>query len=210
MNCFEQGNVVGFLHQPGLGSGGGLALTHGAGGNCEAPSLVKVAGEFCAQGWTVLRYELPFRQHRRSGPPSPHSAASDQAGVRDAVAQIRTLTTRPIVAGGHSYGGRQTTMLAAKEPDLCGALVAFSYPLHPPKRPDQLRTAHFPELRIPVLFVHGTADPFGTPEEMQTEIRAIPAKTKLLLIDGAGHDLRGGKIDVPMIVSELKTLLEGA
>ena len=91
--------------------------------------------------------------------------------------------------GGHSYGGRQSSLLCAEEPDLVAALLLLSYPLHPPRRPEQQRTQHLPDLRTPTLFVHGTRDPFGTVEELQRAIKMIPAKTKLLTIEGAGHDL---------------------
>ena len=205
---FEQENVFGFLHQPEGESRGGVALTHGAGGNCQAKLLLAVAEALAADGWMVLRYDLPFRRKRAYGPPPPRSAADDQAGIREAVTALRGLTSGPIAAGGHSYGGRQTTMLAASDAGLCDALVALSYPLHPPNKPEQLRTAHFPELKIPVLFVHGSDDPFGTVSEMQGALTAAPARTKLVVLERAGHDLKGGKFDVKaLLVRELEVLL---
>jgi predicted alpha/beta-hydrolase family hydrolase len=186
-----------------------VALTHGAGGNCQARLLVVLAEEFCLRGWTVLRYDLPFRRARRNGPPSRYSAAADQAGIRDAIAQVRTLTDGPVIAAGHSYGGRQTTMLAAAEPRLCNTVIAFSYPLHPPDKPDQLRTSHFPQLRTPVLFVHGSADPFGTRAEMETAIAEIPAPKRLVVVEGAGHDLKTGKFAIePLVIANLDALLQ--
>jgi predicted alpha/beta-hydrolase family hydrolase len=80
-------------------------------------------------------------------------------------------------------------MLCASEPELVDGLLLLSYPLHPPRKPEQLRVKHLPELRVPALFVHGTRDPFGSVEEMEAAIALIPAKTKLLTVDGAGHDL---------------------
>jgi hypothetical protein len=91
--------------------------------------------------------------------------------------------------GGHSYGGRQSSMLCAEEPSLAAALLLLSYPLHPPRKPDQQRTQHLPDLRTPTLFVHGTRDPFGSTAELEQALKMIPAKTKLLPIEGAGHDL---------------------
>jgi len=91
--------------------------------------------------------------------------------------------------GGHSYGGRQSTMLCADDPGLVAGLLLFSYPLHPPRKPEQLRVQHLPKLQTPALFVHGTRDPFGLPEEMESAVSLIPAKTHLLKIEGAGHDL---------------------
>ncbi len=94
-----------------------------------------------------------------------------------------------VFLGGHSYGGRQASMLCAEEPDLVSGLLLLSYPLHPPRRPEQQRTQHLPDLRTPALFVHGTRDPFGTVTELERAIKMIPAKTKLLTVEGAGHDL---------------------
>jgi predicted alpha/beta-hydrolase family hydrolase len=94
-----------------------------------------------------------------------------------------------IFLGGHSYGGRQSSMLCAEEPALVAGLLLLSYPLHPPRRPEQQRTQHLPDLGTPTLFVHGTRDSFGSIEELQHAMKMIPAKTKLLTIEGAGHDL---------------------
>lgn len=80
-------------------------------------------------------------------------------------------------------------MLCAGEPELVIGLLLLSYPLHPPRKPEQLRVKHLPELRVPALFVHGTRDPFGSIEEMEAALKIIPAKTQLLKVDGAGHDL---------------------
>jgi predicted alpha/beta-hydrolase family hydrolase len=91
--------------------------------------------------------------------------------------------------GGHSYGGRQSSMLCADQPDLVDGLLLLSYPLHPPRKPDQLRIQHLPNLHTPALFVHGTRDPFGTAEEVESALKLIPAKVHLLRIEGAGHDL---------------------
>jgi predicted alpha/beta-hydrolase family hydrolase len=110
-----------------------------------------------------------------------------------AVDSARTKGDEPeairIFLAGHSYGGRQSSMLCAEEPNLTAGLLLLSYPLHPPRRPEQQRTQHLPDLRTPTLFVHGTRDPFGTTEELQRAIKMIPAKTKLLDLEGAGHDL---------------------
>jgi predicted alpha/beta-hydrolase family hydrolase len=87
-------------------------------------------------------------------------------------------------------------MLAAEEPSVCDGLLLFSYPLHPPGKAEQLRTAHFPNLRIPVLFIHGTRDPFGSIEEMQEAQRLIQAPVAMEIVDGAGHDLGRGSSGV--------------
>jgi len=177
----------------------GLVLTHGAGSNSKAPLLVAVANAFEAAGYRVLRFDLAFRQKRPFGPPSPATAAQDRESIRQAVAEMRKLVDGPVVLGGHSYGGRQATMLAAEEPGLAASLLLLSYPLHPPNKPTQLRTAHFPSLRTPALFVHGTKDPFGTIDEMRAALGMIPAKTEFLPLDGLGHDLGRGRFDVAQL-----------
>jgi uncharacterized protein len=185
--------VRGFVHLPEHvpehGAGNGLVLAHGAGSNSNSPLLITLAAAFAGAGFTVLRCNLPYRQNRPFGPPRPGDAERDRDGLRNAVAALRKLGCGPIFLGGHSYGGRQATMLCAAEPDLVAGLLLLSYPLHPPRKPEQLRVKHLPDLRVPALFVHGTRDPFGSIEEMETALKLIPAKTELLDVDGAGHDL---------------------
>ena len=181
--------VRGYLHPSSNPGADCLILTHGAGSNCESPLLMALAGAFSSTGWTVLRCDLPFRQLRPHGPPPRGSAEHDQAGLRAAVAAMRRIGVNRIVLGGHSYGGRQASMLAAAEPRLVESLLLLSYPLHPPKKPAELRTKHFPSLRVPSLFVHGARDGFGAISEMQSALSLIPARTDLLPIAGAGHEL---------------------
>jgi uncharacterized protein len=185
----DEPGVRGLLHRPANPSGDGLVLTHGAGANCQSPLLIALATEFCSSGLTVLRYDLPFRQARPHGPPMRGSAERDQQGIALAVASLQMLLPGRIFGGGHSYGGRQSTMLAAAQPDVLHGLLLLSYPLHPPKSPAQLRTAHFAALHTPSLFVHGTRDGFGSIDEMKSALQLIPAETQLLPVDGVGHEL---------------------
>jgi uncharacterized protein len=185
-------------------------LAHGAGSDCQSPLLAGIAEGLAREGWLVLRYDLPFRQERPSGPPAPTWAARDRAGIRAAVELLRTLAgTAPVCCGGHSYGGRQSTVLAAEDPELCRALLLLSYPLHPPRRPGELRTAHFPQLRTPALFVHGTRDPFGLIDEMQAALALVPGRVELLPVERAGHDLKPAPALAPAIASRLLALLAG-
>jgi hypothetical protein len=117
----------------------------------------------------------------------------DQEGLRAAVAAMRRESPGRIFLGGHSYGGRQASMLAAAAPGLVERLLLLSYPLHPPKRGDQMRTAHFPSLQTPALFVSGERDGFGTREEMESALKLIPSWTELMMISGAGHELMTAK-----------------
>ena len=164
-------------------------LTHGAGSNARAPLLVALAEAFAAAGITVLRCDLPYRQSRAFGPPRPGDAVRDREGLKNAVTALRKIVSGRTFLGGHSYGGRQATMLCADEPGLVEGLLLLSYPLHPPRKPEQLRVQHLPRLQTPSLFVHGTRDPFGSPQEMESALSLIPVKTRLLRIEGAGHDL---------------------
>jgi uncharacterized protein len=185
--------VRGYLHVPEKSNHDALILAHSAGSNAQAPLLIAIADAFSAAGFTVLRCDLPYRQSRPYGPPGPGDAARDRAGLKNAVASIKKIASGRIFLGGHSYGGRQSSMLCAelseKVPDLVAGLLFLSYPLHPPRKPQQSRTQHLPNLRTPSLFIHGTHDPFGTIQEMEQALKLIPARINLLPIDGAGHDL---------------------
>ena len=185
--------VRGFLHRAERAEADGLVLTHGAGANCRSTLLTAVAEAFCAAGVTVLRCDLPFRQARPFGPPMRGSGDRDQAGLRAAVSALRRETAGRIYLGGHSYGGRQASMLAAKEPQVADALLLLSYPLHPPEKPATLRTEHFPSLRVPALFVSGERDGFGTRAELDAALRMIPGRTELMMVAGAGHELMSKK-----------------
>lgn len=205
--------VRGFLHLPEVSNSSALILSHGAGSNAQAPLLVAFAETFSAAGFTVLRCDLPYRQVRSWGPPGPGDAARDRAGLKNAVEAIKRVLGAPLLPedgrsgdlrwinpnesagkiflGGHSYGGRQSSMLCSEfaDEELVAGLLLLSYPLHPPRKPEQQRTQHLPNLRTPTLFVHGTRDPFGSITEIEQTLKMIPARTKLLPIEGAGHDL---------------------
>jgi predicted alpha/beta-hydrolase family hydrolase len=185
--------VRGFLHQPAQPNGDALALTHGAGANCQSKLLTALAGAFAGVGFLVLRFDLPFRQSRPHGPPFPAMAPRDREGLRRALGILRQKVSGRVFLGGHSYGGRQATILAAEQPDLVPGLLLLSYPLHPPRKPAELRTAHFPQLKTPALFVHGSRDPFGSHQELRAALALLPGQSRLLEIEGAGHDLLGKK-----------------
>jgi predicted alpha/beta-hydrolase family hydrolase len=185
--------VRGYLHTPETPNGNALVLTHGAGSNAQSPLLIALAETFATNGYTVLRCDLPYRQLRSFGPPGPADAARDRTGLKNAVASMRRIVAGKVFLGGHSYGGRQSSMLCAElskeDSDLVPALLLLSYPLHPPRKPEQQRTQHLPDLRTPTLFVHGTRDPFASIGELQQALKMIPARTKLMVVEGAGHDL---------------------
>ena len=184
---FERELVRGFLHEPEQAARAAIAVFHGAGSNCESALMIAVAEAFCGAGWLAFRGDLPYRQQRPSGPPLG-SAVRDREGIRRAAEELRALAPGgPLCLGGHSYGGRQCSMLAAEDPAVADALLLLSYPLHPPRQPGKARTEHFASLRTPALFVHGTRDPFGSIAELEAALRLIPARTRLIPVEGAPH-----------------------
>jgi uncharacterized protein len=213
--------VRGFLHTPGNCNGCGIVLTHGAGANCQAKLLTELSGALADTGFTVLRIDLPFRQARRFGPPHPGFAERDRQGLRRAARVVADLpvghkargtkvtpaeapSPSRVFLGGHSYGGRQASMLLAEDPSLADGLLLLSYPLHPPKKPTELRTKHFPRITKPAFFVHGTRDPFATIPELQSALELIPAPHTLLDIENAAHDLLPKKSvsDLPVRIAD--------
>jgi uncharacterized protein len=181
--------VRGFLHTPSSPATSALVLTHGAGGSANGPWLVALAAALADSGIAVLRCDLPFRQSRSFGPPRPGDAARDRQGLVNAIDEMKERFAGETYLGGHSYGGRQGSMVAAENPEMVSGLLLSSYPLHPPGNPARLRTEHFPNLKVPALFVQGTRDPFGTIEQIEAATKLIPVKTQVVVIEGVGHDL---------------------
>ena len=185
----SEGLVQGTLHKSALPAAAAIVLAHGAGSSSQAKLLVALSAAFAEARMDALRVDLPFRQGGRTGPPHPSGAARDREGLRQAAAWLRRDHERVFI-GGHSYGGRQASMLLADDPACADALLLLSYPLHPPRKPGQLRTEHLPKVVVPTLFVHGTRDPFGTPDEIRAAVHLIPGRTELYIVNGAGHELK--------------------
>ena len=163
--------------------------------------LQRLCDVWAERGWLAIRYNLPYRRRRPKGPPSG-SAATDRAGIAEALNLGRTLADGPLIAGGHSYGGRQTSMVAAsdhKDRVRIDLLTLFSYPVHPPGKPDRPRTEHLPEITTPTVFTHGTSDPFGTIDEVRAAAALIAAPVEVVEVTGARHDLKSKTVDVPTL-----------
>ncbi len=190
--------IAGVGHEPDGEPTGVVVLTHGAGGSRESALLKKICEEWARRGWLAVRYNLPYRRRRPKGPPSG-SAATDQAGVVEAIDVVRRAVDGPVVAGGHSYGGRMTSMAVADGTVQVDALTLFSYPLHPPGKPERLRTEHLPRIAVPTVFTHGTSDPFGSIGELRAAAALIPASTEVVEVTGARHDLGSKTLDVPVL-----------
>jgi uncharacterized protein len=203
--------IAGVAHEPDGDPTGVVVLTHGAGGSRESQLLQQVCDEWARRGWLAVRYNLPYRRRRPTGPPSG-SAATDRAGVVEAITVCRGLAGGPLIAGGHSYGGRQTSMVVAADeasPIKVDVLTLFSYPVHPPGKPERPRTDHLPDITVPTVFTHGTSDPFGTPGEVRDAAALIAAPTEIVEIAGARHDLRSKTLDVPALAVDAALRLLG-
>ncbi|MGB5795640.1 MAG: alpha/beta family hydrolase [Mycolicibacter algericus] len=190
--------IAGVAHRPAGSPAGVVLLTHGAGGNRDSPMLQRICDEWARRGFLAIRYDLPFRRRRPKGPPSG-SGAGDRDGIVAAIGYARGLADGPLIAGGHSYGGRQTSVVVAAEGAPVDLLALFSYPLHPPGKPERARTEHLPDIGVPTVFTHGTSDPFGTPAEIQAAATLIPAPHQVVEITGARHDLASKTLDVPAL-----------
>lgn len=189
--------IAGIAHEPVGDVHGAVVLTHGAGGNRDGALLVKLCDEWASRGWLAIRYNLPYRRRRPKGPPSG-SAKADQEGIVEAVELARGLAGGRVVAGGHSYGGRMTSMAVA-DGLAVDVLALSSYPLHPPGKPERARTEHLPRIAAPTVFTHGTSDPFGTIDELRDAAGLITAPIEIVEITGARHDLGSKTLDVPAL-----------
>ena len=194
--------IAGIAHEPEGTPAGVVVLTHGAGGSREAPLLKRICDEWARRGWLAVRYNLPYRRRRPKGPPSG-SAKADQAGVVEAVALARTLADGPVIAGGHSYGGRMTSMAVADGSADVDVLTLFSYPLHPPGKPERARIQHLPLIAVPTVFTHGTSDPFGTIDELRHAAALVGARAEIVEITGARHDLGSKTLDVSALAVDV-------
>jgi uncharacterized protein len=208
--------IAGIGHEPEGSPSGVVVLTHGAGGNRESALLQRLCDEWARRGWLAVRYNLPYRRRRPKGPPSG-SAATDRAGIVEAITMCRGLADGPLIVGGHSYGGRQTSMVVAEGGETSWAaahlavdvLTLFSYPVHPPGKPERARTEHLPGIAVPTVFTHGTSDPFGTLDEVRAAAALIPAPTHIVEITGARHDLGSKALDVPALAVDAALRLLG-
>ena len=163
-----------------------MLLTPGAGGDRNHSTLCAV--EQAIAPIACLRLNFPNRMAGRRAPDRPAAAIEHIATAAVAFAEQLGTTTDRLVLGGRSFGGRMCSMAVAQGLPVAG-LVLLSYPLHPPGAPEKLRTAHFADIAVPVLFVSGSRDPFGSPDEFATQLSSIPGQVTTLWLPG-GHDPR--------------------
>ncbi len=156
-----------------------VALTHGAAGNMHTPQLKAVCDGLAEREIAAVRFNLPYAQ---AGRRSPSKAAPDEACWRAVVGQIEV---QRVFIGGRSYGGRMASHIAADGIDVAG-LIFLAYPLHPPGKPDRLRTEHLARITAPMLFLQGRRDPFATPDLLERAVKELPDAT-LHWVEGGDH-----------------------
>ena len=170
-----------------------LVLAHGAGAGQKHPFMVRTARGLAARGIDVVTFDFPYMQ---TGRKMPDKAPVLEQAFREAIAAARRVSAASrVFIGGKSMGGRMATHLGAAGITGVAGIVALGYPLHPPGRPDQLRVAHLPSIRGPVLIVQGERDTFGTPDELRPYVAQIPGPASLHVVEGGDHSLavRGRK-----------------
>lgn len=179
---------------------GALLLTHGAGGNKDQSALVAI--EEGLAPLPVRRMNFPYRDLGPKRPPdrAPKLIASIQEQAASFCSEVHVRPPR-LALGGRSMGGRMCSMAVA-DGLPAAALVLIAYPLHPPGKPDALRIEHLPSITVPCLFVSGTRDPFGTPEELQAATSVIPGPVTHHTVEGKGHDLKGADALVAGVIRE--------
>jgi predicted alpha/beta-hydrolase family hydrolase len=176
-----------------------LLLFPGAGSSAANPSLVAI--EEAVAPLPVARRDFPYRREGRRAPDRPPKLLAcvvEEAGL---LAESAGVAPERIVLGGRSMGGRMCSMAVA-DGLPAAALVLIAYPLHPPGKPDNLRIEHLPKLDLPVLFVSGTKDPFGSPKELEHHAKAIPGPVTHVWIEGKGHDLKGADARLAEVVRD--------
>jgi predicted alpha/beta-hydrolase family hydrolase len=167
----------------------GLLLTPGASANRTQPSLVAIDEAVSALGVVVERMNFPYTDAGRKAPDRPPVLLEAVRAGAAALAEKAKAKPARVFVGGRSMGGRMCSMAVADGLPAAG-LVLVSYPLHPPGKPEKLRTEHFPALDVPCLFVSGTKDTFGSPAELEAATAAIPGDVTHVWIDGGDHGLR--------------------
>ena len=176
-----------------------LLLFPGAGSSADHSSLLAI--EAAVAPLRCVRADFPYR---KAGRKAPDRAPVLLEAVREEAAALAAAGAVPLVMGGRSMGGRICSLAVAdpEQPLPAAGLVLISYPLHPPGKPDKLRTEHFPRLKVPCLFISGTKDTFGTPDELTHWTAAIPGKVTPHWVEGKGHDLKGADAEIARVAAE--------
>ena len=177
-----------------------FVCAHGAGGNMNDRGLLQTANALRARGLGVVRFNFLYKEKKSSRPdPMPRLKECYTAVVARAREE---LSPNKLIIGGRSMGGRAASMLAA-EGFECDGLLLLAYPLHPPGKPEQLRDAHLPAIKVPVICFNGTRDPFCTPSLMEDVLKRVRTDWEMHWVEGADHSFHvlksSGKTDVQVL-----------
>lgn len=178
----------------------GLLLAPGASASSNQPALVAVDQAATNAGFAVKRMDFPYTLAGRRAPDRPPVLVAAVVKEAASLAAGHELGADRIFLGGRSMGGRMCSMAVA-EGLVAAGLVLISYPLHPPGRPDKMRTEHFERIDLPCLFVSGTRDSFGSPAELEVALALIPGPVSVHYLAGGDHGLRGRDGEVGALVS---------
>lgn len=161
-----------------------FVCAHGAGGNMNDRGILQTANTLRSRGLGVVRFNFLYKE-KKSGRPDPMPRLKEC--ITAVVSRVREeIEPKTLIIGGRSMGGRAASMLAA-EGFACDGLLLLAYPLHPPGKPDQLRDAHLPAIKVPVICFNGTRDPFCTPELMEEVLKRITTQWEMRWVAGADH-----------------------
>jgi predicted alpha/beta-hydrolase family hydrolase len=168
-----------------------LILGHGAGAGQQSPFMVDFSRGLAARGTDVVTFNFLYIEQGRKTPDRLPRLQACYAAVVETVRAELPSANRRLIIGGKSMGGRIATHLAASDATIpIAGLVLLGYPLHPPGRPDELRDAHLPSVRRPMLFVQGSRDPFGSPVELRPVLARLSPEPALHVIEGGDHSLK--------------------
>jgi predicted alpha/beta-hydrolase family hydrolase len=169
---------------------GVIALGHGAGGRQSHPWMVGMAQALSSRGLDVVTFDFLYAHAGRRLPDKNDTLEATWRAVIDGVRARRDVNHVRFFLGGKSMGGRIATQVATRKNigEIAG-LALMSYPLHPPGKPERLRAAHLPLVRAPMLFVQGSRDPFGTPDELSPIVASLGASVRLFVVNGGDHSL---------------------
>jgi uncharacterized protein len=185
----EQGRTTASHYPPRHPAGALLVLAHGAGAGHRHPFMVSMASALADRGIDVVTFNFPYIEQKRRVPDRAPLLESCFRSVAAAARTHGSLGHRQLFLGGKSMGGRMATHLAAQGMDGIAGVVALGYPLHPPGKPEQPRTAHLPAIAAPVLIVQGERDSFGTPAELEPVLATMRAQVRLHVVPGGDHSL---------------------
>jgi predicted alpha/beta-hydrolase family hydrolase len=168
----------------------GLVLAHGAGGGQTSAFMVRAARELTARGISIATFDFPYMSAGRSAPDKPAVLEAHWRAVIEAARERDAFSALPLFIGGKSMGGRIASQVAAAGVEGIAGLVFFGYPLHPPGQPAKRRDAHLPAIRIPMLFIQGSRDEFGTSAEIRELLPRLDARTELFEIADGDHSFK--------------------